>query len=489
MIIRAEKYNLYRNNLLIIILLIIFITGISPVIFASPDNSSAESQLPDPYEIQSLYSEKYDIYIKNHSKLKIQIAGATIKIMQLATLPSPYKTGDIADSCWTGHIKLSMSDLSGPSPLGVRIMNATAHNAGRQYWPNACAHAVNDVLKSLGIDITSEVNYNPDWVPNYANLGQKIEKRGDLKPGDLVIYDNEVNEGPYDHIGIYAGNGMAYNVSTAKGYKFVLTPIGVSFQEGRRIGVADYEGEAVTVYDFEDEFSYIKSKILLLESKLRLNLAKAYIEYMNCNFSYYSATLYNLTLHQTYLENELEKTDLPEEKKTIEEEINYLQMLKGLAGENFVKDKNNLSVYVSLIKKQLDTAEKSFKIAEENMDKNAPLLIETEKELNDLENEYKKLKKSFSISVNETEEEESLPSFPPKYICSIDFEWNTNSDSSVLSETKRDLKSSLTLYTEGLTTYEKIEEYKDSYREAVIESRVDGFYGNQEKLEEDAYRP
>lgn len=120
---------------------------------------------------------------------------------------------------------------------GSVLERAAAAQDGRQYWGNSCAHAVNDVLKSLGIDIKDKVKNNPEWVPNYADLGQKINGMNDMKPGDLVIYNNEIGQGGYDHIGIYAGNGEAWNVSTVAGHKWVKTKIGERFQEGRRITV------------------------------------------------------------------------------------------------------------------------------------------------------------------------------------------------------------------------------------------------------------
>jgi hypothetical protein len=121
--------------------------------------------------------------------------------------------------------------------LGSKLEKAAAEQDGRQYWTNACAHAVNDVLKKCGIDIADKVKNNPDWVPNYAELGSKVASVNDMKPGDLVIYNNEIGQGGFDHIGIYAGNGEAWNVSTVHGHKWVKTPIGSRFQEGRRITV------------------------------------------------------------------------------------------------------------------------------------------------------------------------------------------------------------------------------------------------------------
>lgn len=122
------------------------------------------------------------------------------------------------------------------NPLGANIFKIAATHEGKQYWPNACAYAVNNVLKQIGVDITKDTKGNPNWVPNYKDLGKQVNSVNDLRPGDLVIYNNAIGQGGYDHIGIYAGNGMAYNVSTSAGYKFVKTSIGSRFQEGRRLG-------------------------------------------------------------------------------------------------------------------------------------------------------------------------------------------------------------------------------------------------------------
>lgn len=143
-------------------------------------------------------------------------------------------------SLWNMMNPLGLTSLPSANGLlynlpGSVLERAAASQDGRQYWSNACAHAVNDVLKSLGIDINGMVSNNPDWVPNYASLGQKIANTSELRPGDLVIYNNYLGQGGYDHIGIYAGNGEAWNVSTSAGHKWVKSKIGDRFQEGRRI--------------------------------------------------------------------------------------------------------------------------------------------------------------------------------------------------------------------------------------------------------------
>ena len=156
---------------------------------------------------------------------------------------SPYLS-NVNPSLWNMMNPMGISPVPGSTGAlfnvpGTAVAQAAAAQNGRQYWNNSCAHAVNDVLQSLGINITKQTHNNPNWVPNYADVGQKISSVADLKPGDLVIYNNEIGEGGYDHIGIYAGNGEAWNVSVAAGHKWVKTPVGSTFQEGRRITQPD----------------------------------------------------------------------------------------------------------------------------------------------------------------------------------------------------------------------------------------------------------
>ena len=193
----------------------------------------------------------------------------------------------------------SYDSMGGVSTLGLRIANTAAILSGKQYWPNACAYAVNEVLKALGIDIAEKVNNNPNWVPNYANLGLKIPSLSLLHPGDLIIYDNAVGEGGYDHIGIYSGNGMAYNVSTSNNYKFVLTSIGSTFMEGRRLEF--YEGSFIpSPIIIENKENYhkiiaIQLEEYLLKAEESINKEKAHMDYIKKSNIFYRLKIHNIT--------------------------------------------------------------------------------------------------------------------------------------------------------------------------------------------------
>jgi cell wall-associated NlpC family hydrolase len=120
------------------------------------------------------------------------------------------------------------------------ILTAAQAMDGDQYWSEACAHAVSDVLREA--HLAALLPPNPYWVPSWASWGDKVAY-ADLQPGDIVIYNWEPGEVPnpveggagYDHIGVYAGNGHAYNVSSANNHQFVPTPlVETFFQEARR---------------------------------------------------------------------------------------------------------------------------------------------------------------------------------------------------------------------------------------------------------------
>lgn len=206
------------------------------------DDDEQPTELPEPQSFASMAMQEAH-------------APAPWLPAQPLTMPVPQSFHELAMQEAKGVAPWIMSHLPNPqvlagSPFFVPAMvntvalhrmspdliaSAAAHMEGRQYWSNSCAHAVHDCLRHLGINLTHKTNGNPNWVPNYAHVGHKVERLADLQPGDLVIYHNGIGQGGYDHIGIYAGDGMAWNVSSAHGHRWAKTPIGHHFQEGRRL--------------------------------------------------------------------------------------------------------------------------------------------------------------------------------------------------------------------------------------------------------------
>jgi cell wall-associated NlpC family hydrolase len=58
----------------------------------------------------------------------------------------------------------------------------------------------------------------PDNPPSQYTYGRKI-KRSNLRPGDLVFFDENRNGKlqPWDHVGIYSGNGNLIHASSYYG--------------------------------------------------------------------------------------------------------------------------------------------------------------------------------------------------------------------------------------------------------------------------------
>lgn len=148
-------------------------------------------------------------------------------------------TSEMSFSTQTDYTQFEADDSgvvrAAGSVNGVQLSNSAAAYAGKQYHANDCGRGVDFVLKSQGIDLNVE---NPAYAPSYEGVGTKIGNMSDLQPGDLVLtnYGWDKNLQKYDagHIGIYAGDGKMWNVSTANGYRWSLTGLG-SFYMGRRI--------------------------------------------------------------------------------------------------------------------------------------------------------------------------------------------------------------------------------------------------------------
>ena len=121
------------------------------------------------------------------------------------------------------------SAVTGPVSLrGAQLASAAEANKGAKYFNNGCAYGVNDVLHKSGINLMSQLSGSPNVVTSYANVGQRINSVNQLQPGDLVTY----NSG--NHIGIYAGNGQAWSVTTSSRFHWEIGPV-YGFTQGNRI--------------------------------------------------------------------------------------------------------------------------------------------------------------------------------------------------------------------------------------------------------------
>lgn len=107
-----------------------------------------------------------------------------------------------------------------------KILEEATRLEGHAFWSNACAYVVDKVLYAAGIDVRTLYNViNQNWVPDWEKKVGRVVSSTEAEPGDLVFTmwsDTLQNHG---HIGIYAGKGQYFNVSTSAGYKWVVTSV------------------------------------------------------------------------------------------------------------------------------------------------------------------------------------------------------------------------------------------------------------------------
>lgn len=91
--------------------------------------------------------------------------------------------------------------------IGTRYRNSPPHPC-KAYRKEDCSCHTKTVFRAFGRKL-------PDNPPSQYRYGRKI-KRSNLRPGDLVFFDENRNGKlqPWDHVGIYSGNGNLVHASS-----------------------------------------------------------------------------------------------------------------------------------------------------------------------------------------------------------------------------------------------------------------------------------
>ena len=91
--------------------------------------------------------------------------------------------------------------------IGTRYRNSPPHPC-KAYRKEDCSCHTKSVFRAFGRKL-------PDNPPSQYKYGRKI-KRSNLRPGDLVFFDENRNGKlqPWDHVGIYSGNGNLVHASS-----------------------------------------------------------------------------------------------------------------------------------------------------------------------------------------------------------------------------------------------------------------------------------
>ncbi|GMU51301.1 MAG: hypothetical protein AMXMBFR33_04470 [Candidatus Xenobia bacterium] len=105
--------------------------------------------------------------------------------------------------------------LPSPPLTGNRTADAAIGWNGRNFkagQTKRCADFVSSVLRQTGTAPRGFQHQNS--VAGLANYGRAIQ-RGELRPGDVVMFGNTYRRGQYTHTGIYVGNGQFVHRPTA----------------------------------------------------------------------------------------------------------------------------------------------------------------------------------------------------------------------------------------------------------------------------------
>jgi cell wall-associated NlpC family hydrolase len=92
--------------------------------------------------------------------------------------------------------------------IGTRYRSSPPHPC-RAYRKEDCSCHTKVVFRKFG-------RHLPDNPPDQWKRGKRIRKKSNLRPGDLVFFDENRNGKlqPWDHVGIYSGNGYLVHASS-----------------------------------------------------------------------------------------------------------------------------------------------------------------------------------------------------------------------------------------------------------------------------------
>ena len=92
--------------------------------------------------------------------------------------------------------------------LGTRYVRSPPHRC-KAYRKEDCSCHTKVVFRKFGKSL-------PDNPPDQWKRGKMVRKKSNLRPGDLVFFDENRNGKlqPWDHVGIYSGNGYLMHASS-----------------------------------------------------------------------------------------------------------------------------------------------------------------------------------------------------------------------------------------------------------------------------------
>jgi len=428
-----------------IVIILSFIISLCPTVLAS---SEAES-------LQDIYLRKLHACKQTDTELKARLAGAKLKLLQLSNIRSApvTKVTITSISPLTDYLNLlrkyfPLAEVTGRfqdwRTTSKYRRRAGLHNGYDIYLekgtkiPVLWAGTVTDVINWYGEEYGVTVASPGGLYLTYGHVSPRVEPGQKVSRGDIIALCWS------DHVDLKLRDSAGNFVDFAKfiGVTKKLPP--VTYEKQKKIAACH---------------------ILLIESLIHLNIAEAYMDYINTMSSYYSVTMSGLSEEETYF--------TMKDSEKYREEIDYICSLKEMFAENFRLKKKKMSSVAGLV-------EKHITLAVEKQKKSKELLFTSEVKVtfNSLQEKINKVKIDFKPVKERFHPSPVLPltlKFPPEYILQIKITGGKAGNDKSLLEARNNLAAAFELYIQGIITLEKLDKFRWNYSKVLMKFRTENY--------------
>jgi len=409
----------------------------------------------DPENLQDIYSQKLLLCKKTDTALKARLAGARLKLLQLSNIRStPVTEITIASiSPLTDYVNLLRKYFPLAQVTGRfqdwRTTSKYRRHAGLHYgydiylekgtkipvlWDGTVTDVINWYGEEYGVTVSSSGGLNL----TYGHVSPRVEPGQKVSRGDIIALCWS------DHVDLKMRDSAGNFVDFAKfiGVKKTLPP-----------------------RTYEKEKKIALCQIFLIESFIHLNIAEAYMDYIDTMSSYYSLTMAFLSEEETYF-------TLKDSKK-YREEIEYIRSLKEIFAEHFRLKKNKMSSLAGLVEKHIAMAGEKQKNSEALLfTSEVKMTFKSLKEkMNKVKSDFKPVKERFHPSAGSN----VTFKFPPEYIVQIKTTAGKSGNDKALIEARNNLAAAFELYIQGVIPVEKLDNFRWNYRKVLMEFRIENY--------------
>ncbi|MEQ8223278.1 MAG: M23 family metallopeptidase [Candidatus Eremiobacterota bacterium] len=409
----------------------------------------------DPENLQDLYVKKLHFCRKTDTELKARLAGARLKLLQLNNIRSAPVTEVTITSIspLTDYVNLlrryfPLAEVTGRFQ-DWRTTSKYRRHAGLHYgydiylekgtkipvlWDGTVTDVINWYGEEYGVTVTSSGGLNL----TYGHVSPRVEPGQKVSRGDIIALCWS------DHVDLKMRDCAGNFVDFAKfiGVKKTLPPR--TYGKEKKIAAC---------------------QIFLIESFIHLNIAEAYMGYINAMSSYYSVTMASLSEEETYFSMK--------DSKKYREEIDYIRSLKEIFAENFRLKKNKMSSISGLVEKHIALAGEKQKKSEELLYTSEVKMTfkRLQEKMNKVKTDFKPVKERFHPSAVSN----VTIKFPPEYIGQIKTTAGKSGNDKSLVEARNNLAAAFELYIQGVIPVEKLDNFRWNYRKVLMKSRIENY--------------